>query len=149
MRAAILYNRATILNQMGEGAGAVNAGRQAVAAYEPLDVSHGHPSSVEMMLETARGPHVVTDIYGLGAAVTLESRFEAIIGQTADAKARLARLLAEHEGTAAESEVRRLGSEAIATYEELLRVGHRYGPADLDRVRGQNAAALEYLAGRT
>ncbi|MGK5671732.1 hypothetical protein ACSNOB_02650 [Micromonospora sp. URMC 106] len=82
-----------------------------------------------------------------------------LMAHAADARARLARLLANYQrerrlGDASDidryrsrsvaGEVDLLGHEAVGVYEVLVEASH-YGQEDLDRVKEQYAAALQHL----
>ncbi|GGM76025.1 hypothetical protein GCM10011609_09950 [Lentzea pudingi] len=128
--AGVLYNRATVLDAMGLGGEAVDAGRRAVETYATFDPVGGASSAVQRQLRELRAD-------GFAA--------ETLIRHTADARARLARLLAKYEGSIQADAVHRHGKAAIETYEGLLRHGTETTQADLDRVTAQYEAAREHL----
>ncbi|WP_434449988.1 hypothetical protein [Lentzea sp. E54] len=128
--AGVFYNRATVLDAIGRGSDAVAAARSAVRTYTNFDPAAGSPGAVERQLREMRSDAVAA---------------ETLIAHTADARARLARLLAKYEGRAQAEAVHRHGKAAIETYEALLRYGDETTWADVDRVVAQYEAAKEHL----
>ena len=128
--AGVFYNRATVLDAVGRGEEAVAAARRSVELYEESDMLRGDPSSVEFLLRVTRPDLTVT---------------EPMIAQAADARARLARLLAKYHGKAQAAAVHRYGRAAVEIYRQLLRYGRETQQADLDRIREQYAAAKAHL----
>jgi hypothetical protein len=128
--AGVFYNRATVLDAVGRGEEAVAAARRSVELYEESDMLRGDPSSVEFLLRVTRPDLTVT---------------EPMIAQAADARARLARLLAKYHGKAQAAAVHRYGRAAVEIYRQLLRYGRDTQQADLDRIREQYAAAKAHL----
>ena len=142
--AGTCYDQALLWDRLGKGRQAVSAARRAVWPYHFLDPSGGDPLRVPEVLDTA----------GDDAATAAE-----LMAHAADAKARLARLLAKYQhqrrpgdasvidryrGRTVAGEVELLGRDAIGVYEALVRASHS-GQDDLDRVREQYKAAIEYL----
>jgi hypothetical protein len=130
--AGVFYNRATVLDAVGRGEEAVAAARRSVELYEESDMIRGDPSFVQVLLAVTRPDATVT---------------EPMIAQAADARARLARLLAKYHGKepGQAAAVHRYGRAAVEIYEQLLRYGRETKQADLDRVREQYAAAKAHL----
>jgi len=128
--AGVFYNRATVLDAVGRGEEAVAAARRSVELYEESDMIRGDPSFVQVLLAVTRPDATVT---------------EPMIAQAADARARLARLLAKYHGNEEAIAVHRYGRAAVEIYEQLLRYGRETKQADLDRVRAQYAAAKGHL----
>lgn len=128
--AGVFYNRATVLDAVGLGEQAVAAARRSVEIYDESDLVRGAPGGVERQLRTTRRD---------------ADAAEPLIAQAADARARLARLLAKYHGKAQAAAVHRHGKAAVEIYEQLLRYGRETTQADLDRIRAQYAAAKEHL----
>ena len=128
--ASLLYNRATMLDAIGQGERAIAAARRSFELYSSLDPTGGNPAEVEDQLR-AGGP----------TRPALELR----IAAPADVRARVARLLATSAGAESADVVHRHGKSAIKTYEALLRAGGTYGRADLDRIREQYERARRQL----
>lgn len=128
--AGVFYNRATVLDAIGQGAEAVAAARKAVDHYEAYDPALGAPDAVERQLRTMRGQ---------------SDSVETLIAHAADARARLARLLAKYEGRSRADAVHHHGKAAIETYEALLRFGNETTRSDVDRIRVQYDEAKRHL----
>jgi hypothetical protein len=143
--AGTCYDQALLWDRLGKGRQAVSAARRAVWPYHFLDPSKGDPRRVRDVLDAAAGD---------GAATAAE-----LMAHAADAKARLARLLAKYQhqrrpgdesvidryrGHTVAGEVELLGRDAIGVYEVLVEASHS-GQDDLDRVREQYKAAIEHL----
>lgn len=127
--AGALYNRATVLDAVGRGEEAVATARRAVETYDMFDPVRGAAGGVEQQLRAMRS----------------EDAAEVMIAHAADARARLARLLAKYHGKAQAAAVHRHGKAAVETYQELLRYGRETTQADVDRVTAQYKAAQEHL----
>ncbi|MFI7680942.1 hypothetical protein [Actinophytocola sp. NPDC049390] len=128
--AGLLYNRATILDGLGEGDDSLAAARTANELYEDFDPSHGDPSAVAPLLREFRSD---------------SQEVETLMAQAADARARFARLLAKYDGRSAVEAVHRHGSAAVQTYQALVRAGHHFGQSDVARVTDQYDAAKNHL----
>jgi tetratricopeptide (TPR) repeat protein len=137
VEAGALYNMAAIEDQLGRTAVAIECARKALELYAGLGVV-GSPAEIALaaaLEAVAAGfvrPPGVPPLTKLAASA-------------ADARARLARLLAKASGPAAAQEVRRLGADAVETYERIIATGH----ADMDGLRyvvTQYAVARDTLA---
>lgn len=143
------YDQALLWDRLDRGRQAVSAARRALWAYHFLDPSKGSPARAREELAHA-GPE---------AGDADPSPAAELIAYAADARARLARLLAKYQGErrpgdesnidryrghSVAGEVDLLGHDAVAVYEVLVEASH-YGQADLDRVKKQYEAALQYL----
>jgi hypothetical protein len=120
--AATHYNRATILEGLHDPLGALASIRQAVHIYLEYDPSHGDAEAVRDLVRHNPGSR---------------SAIEQLIARAADARARLARMLAAYEGPSAAEAVHHHGAGAVATYRQLLKYGTDYGKADLRRIKRQ------------
>ena len=129
--AGVFYNRATVLDVLGLGEDAVADARRAVEIYEEFDLVRGAPAGVERQLRATRPDAAAA---------------EPLIAQAADARARLARLLAKYHGKAEAAAVHRHGKAAVEIYEQLLRHGRETKQADVDRIRAQYEAARTHLS---
>jgi hypothetical protein len=129
--AGVFYNRATVLDAVGRGDDAVTAARHAVDTYATFDPVAAAPTAVARQLREMRSDTIAA---------------ETLIRHAADARARLARLIAKHEGKAQAAAVHRHAKAAIETYQALLRHGRETTQADVDRVTAQYEAAKEHLA---
>jgi hypothetical protein len=144
------YDQALLWDRLDDrGRQAVSAARRALWAYHFLDPSKGDPGRAREELAGA-GPQT-------GDAAP--SAPAELMAHAADARARLARLLAKYQherrpgdesnidryrGHSVAGEVDLLGHDAVAMYAVLVEASH-YGQADLDRVKRQYEAALQYL----
>ncbi|MFF5263588.1 hypothetical protein ACFY4C_32070 [Actinomadura viridis] len=143
------YDQALLWDRLGKGRQAVSAARRALWAYHWLDPSKGDPGRVREGL-AGDDPKV-----GDGAPATPAE----LMARAADARARLARLLAKYQrerrpgdasnidryrGRSVAGEVDQLGHDAVGVYEVLVETSH-YGQEDLDRVKKQYEAALQHL----
>ncbi|MEW2353569.1 hypothetical protein [Spirillospora sp. NPDC029432] len=143
------YDQALLWDRLGRGRQAVSAARRALWAYHFLDPSKGVAGRVREAL-AGGGPEAAD-----GAPATPAE----LMAHAADARARLARLLAKYRnerrrgdesiieryrGRSVPGEVDLLGQDAIGVYTELIEASH-YGRDDLDRVEQQYRAALEHL----
>ncbi|PZG02333.1 hypothetical protein C1I99_03055 [Micromonospora deserti] len=143
------YDQALLWDRLGKGRQAVSAARRALWAYHWLDPSKGDPGRVREVL-AGNGPEVRDDAPSAPAD---------LMAHAADARARLARLLAKYQrerrpgdasnidryrGRSVAGEVDLLGHDAVGVYEVLVEASH-YGQEDLDRVKKQYEAALQHL----
>ncbi|GLY89922.1 hypothetical protein [Actinoallomurus iriomotensis] len=143
------YDQALLWDRLGKGRQAVSAARRALWAYHWLDPSKGDPDRVRDGLADD-GPEVRDDAPSAPAE---------LMAHAADARARLARLLAKYQrerrpgdasnidryrGRSVAGEVDLLGHDAVGVHEVLVETSH-YEQEDLDRVKKQYEAALQYL----
>lgn len=121
------YNHAGMLAQAGRLATAVEAARQCLASY--LELAGGEVTIEALMADR---------LLSLGASFRPSPRIDLprLASMIADAKSRLAALLARHEATRAAEEAKRLAAEAVATYEQIADTDGRY-QKDLARVRAE------------
>jgi hypothetical protein len=139
MLGSLYYNGAAIYEQVGRLDMAVAQARLSLLHYEllpggragPEDISNAGLASIANYL----GPTSVSVDEALDAAAYV-----------ADVKARLARLLARHRGSEAETEVHELGRAAVASYERLV-VSQPRRSIGLERVQTQYRDARNALAG--
>jgi tetratricopeptide (TPR) repeat protein len=128
--AGIHYNRALFHEAAGDTRGALASIRQAVHLYTELDPSRGDAEAIRTIIRGNPGDR---------------RALEQLIASAADARARLARMLAAYEGATAAEAVHHHGPAAIASYRELLKYGNDYGKSDLQRVQREYDEAKALL----
>ncbi|WP_031469207.1 hypothetical protein [Sciscionella sediminilitoris] len=133
--AGLYCERAGILARLMEWDSACDAAETAVDLYLDVDPARGAPDLVAVKVREFRAEH------GDAAVVP----FEEHIGDAANARGFLALLLARNRGAAAKPAVERLGSNAVQTFTELIRVGLAYDREDLRRIRDQVSQAHRLL----
>lgn len=153
------YDQALLWDRLGKGRQAVSAARRAVWAYHWLDPSKGDPTRAREILDGQRnGPGKSDDDLDADRGPAPADPPE-LMAHAADARARLARLLATYQhqrrpgdasiidryrGRTVAAEVDLLGSDAVGVYKALVAARHA-DRADVDRVMNQYRAALQHL----
>jgi tetratricopeptide (TPR) repeat protein len=134
-----LYNHAGMLAQAGRLAEAVTAARECLTRY--LELTGGEVSHEALM-----GDRLLSLSHSL-RPTPRRYRLSELAAMTADAKSRLATLLARTDPGGGGPEARRLATQAVDTYHQLrdLEPGH---DADVTRVIGAKAEVLRLLGGR-
>ena len=139
MLGSLHYNGAAIYEQVGRLDMAVAQARLAILHYELLPGGRAGPEDI-----SNAGPATFANLLG-PAPVSVEDALDTA-AYVADVRARLARLLARHRGSAAEAEVHELGRAAVAVYERLV-VSQPRRSSGLERVKTQYRDARNALAG--
>jgi hypothetical protein len=137
IEAGALYNMAAIEDHVGQTAVAIECARKALGLYAELGVV-GSPAEIAL----AAGLEAIAA--GLVRPPGLPPLAELALC-AADARARLARLLAKASGPAAAQEVCQLGGDAVEIYERAVATGLT-GIDGLQYVVTQYAVARDILA---
>lgn len=134
MLGRVHYNRAHVLDSIGERSRALREASAAVSCYASIDGSQGRPEEVRSLLKAcARADRAAA---------------ETLIGSTADARMRRALILARYRGRAdAEAAICDAG-DALAVYEKLVRHGRHTPRSELRRVRRQYDLVLVRMLDR-
>ncbi|MBT2482980.1 hypothetical protein [Streptomyces sp. ISL-94] len=132
--ASVLYNHAAFLAASGTPAEGVRAARTSLALYESL-LPDSSAEGVAALVHHSTRQAVLRPQWPTPLEVAMWA---------ADVKARLCPLLAEAEGPSAWGEINRLGREALALYEQVVRVLPEQAEG-LERVEEQYRRALDFL----
>ncbi|GHJ47777.1 hypothetical protein Cs7R123_51190 [Catellatospora sp. TT07R-123] len=109
-----LYNHAAMLDHAGRGAEAVAVARRALESYLELSGGEVDPQAAALDRVIPRGA------FSAGSAVP---DLAAAAAMTADARSRLALMLAKWGGPAVAAEARQLAVAAVDTYQQLKEIG--------------------------
>jgi len=132
-----LYNHAGMLTQSRQFAEAADTARACLNSY--LELTGGEVSQAAIL-----GDQLMSLSYSLRPTLTPRGSLIRLAAMTADAKGRLASILAVLRSPGAAEEALRLGSEAVSTYRVLVVVDNDYR-ADLARVQEQYATVRQLL----
>ncbi|GAA1293704.1 hypothetical protein Psi02_42740 [Planotetraspora silvatica] len=132
-----LYNHAGMLTQSRLFAEAADTARACLDSY--LELTGGEVSNSAIL-----GDRLMSLSHSLRPTLTPRGSLTRLAAMTADAKGRLASILAVLQSPGTAEEALRLGSEAVSTYQVLAGVDHDYR-TDLARVREQYATVRQLL----
>jgi tetratricopeptide (TPR) repeat protein len=136
--AGALYNMSEIEERVGQTAVAIECARKALELYARLGVV-GSPAEIALAAGLERVATGLLRPPGLPPLAELAS-------EAADARVRLARLLAKALGPAAAQDVHQLGGDAVEIYERVIATGLLTGTDGLRGVVTQYAVARDTLA---
>jgi tetratricopeptide (TPR) repeat protein len=132
-----LYNHAGMLTQSRRFAEAATAARACLDSY--LELTGG-----EVSPEAILGDRLMSLSHSLRPALTPRGNLAKLAAMTADAKGRLASILAVLQAPGFAEEALRLSAEAVATYKVLVGADGAYR-TDLARVQEQCATVRQLL----